>query len=100
MCSKMSMAEIIERKLQDDLMPVELEVVDESHKHAGHEGVKGYDGATHFKVKIISDNFIGKSLLERHRLVYKVLDEEIKTSIHALAINAMTREEDSKRKIR
>lgn len=66
--------------------PVELEVVDESDQHIGHAGAR--DGRGHFSVKIISPIFAGRKPIERHRMVYKVLDTLLKTDIHALSVRA------------
>lgn len=72
------------------LNPSYLEVINDSHAHAGHAAMKGNPSAeSHFIVKISSAEFEGKSLLARHRLVYSLLDEEMK-QIHALNIIAKT----------
>lgn len=68
------------------LEPTQLNVVDESHLHAGHEGAK--DGASHFRVILSSSQFNGLSPLARHRLVYDRLHDLIPYPIHALAIVA------------
>ena len=68
------------------LQPVTLDVVDDSHKHAGHEGAR--DGRGHFTVRIVSPVFAGKAPLARHRAVYAALGEMMQTDIHALAIEA------------
>jgi BolA protein len=74
-------------KLSAALVPDELEVIDESHLHAGHAGARP-DGESHFRVKIVSSAFAGKSLVQRHRMVNEVLAEELKERVHALAISA------------
>jgi BolA protein len=66
--------------------PTELEVIDESHKHKGHAGAR--DGRGHFKVKIVSSKFVGRTTIERHRMVYEALDSMLKTDIHALSVEA------------
>ncbi|HSX60710.1 MAG TPA: BolA family protein [Tahibacter sp.] len=68
------------------LEPVELDLVDESHKHAGHEGAR--DGRGHFRARIVSAQFAGRPPLARHRLVYAALGELMNTDIHAFAIDA------------
>ena len=73
------------------LQPVTLEVVDDSHRHAGHEGAR--DGRGHFTVRIVSPVFAGKAPLARHRAVYAALGEMKQTDIHALAIVARTPDE-------
>jgi len=78
----------IEAALRAALEPVELRVEDESHKHRGHAGAA--DGRGHFRVFIVSRAFEGKNGVQRHRLVYGVLKEQMETDIHALAIHAST----------
>jgi BolA protein len=70
------------------LAPVELQVIDESHKHAGHEGAR--DGRGHFAVEIVSQAFAGLAPLARHRRVYAALGDMMQTDIHALSIQART----------
>ena len=81
-------AEAIRSALQTALAPSRLEVVDESHKHAGHAGAR--DGRSHFAVKVVSEAFAGKAPLARHRQVYAALGELMQTDIHALSIEART----------
>lgn len=66
------------------LEPTNLEIIDESHMHAGHAGAR--DGASHFRVIISSPQFIGLASLARHRLVYDRVHDLIPHPIHALAI--------------
>ena len=78
-------------KLETAFAPAVLEVVDESHKHAGHilhPGGVEPRGETHFRVKVVSAAFAGKSRLARHRAVNDLLAEEIAGGVHALAIEA------------
>ena len=82
------MQQTIISKLEKALSPEHLEVIDESHMHNVPDGSE-----SHFKVVIVSDDFKDKMLLARHRLVNKVLEEELKGSIHALALHTMTMEE-------
>ena len=70
------------------LQPASLVVVDDSHKHAGHEGAR--DGRGHFSVEIVSAAFEGLAPLARHRRVYDALGEMMQTDIHALQIRALT----------
>jgi len=70
------------------LAPSRLQVVDESHRHAGHEGAR--DGRGHFAVEIVSDAFDGLAPLARHRRVYEALGTMMQTDIHALSIRART----------
>lgn len=80
--------EAIRAALEAALAPVALEVVDESHKHAGHAGAR--DGRGHFAVSITSEAFAGLAPLARHRKVYAALGDLITTDIHALSIHART----------
>ena len=82
-----TIAERITHKLDAAFTPQSLQVIDESHQHHGHGGwLEG--GETHFRVDIVSDAFLGKSRLERHRLVNGALAEELAERVHALAIAA------------
>ena len=83
------LVEKIESKLNAGLNIHSLEIIDDSHKHANHSQSSG----GHFKVIIVSNDFKDKSLIERHRMVYAILDEMLKKEIHALSINARTAEE-------
>eukprot|EP00002_Diphylleia_rotans_P020944 TRINITY_DN4073_c0_g1_i1.p1 TRINITY_DN4073_c0_g1~~TRINITY_DN4073_c0_g1_i1.p1 ORF type:complete len:107 (+),score=27.96 TRINITY_DN4073_c0_g1_i1:63-383(+) len=75
----------IQAKLSAALQPSQLTIEDESHKHAGHSAMRGKDPVeSHFKVTIVSTKFDGLNRLARHRLVYGILDQEMKDSIHAL----------------
>jgi BolA family transcriptional regulator, general stress-responsive regulator len=77
--------------LEAAFAPAALEIEDDSHRHAGHPGAR--DGRGHFRVRIVSDAFAGKPALARHRAVYAALGDMMQTDIHALAIDARTREE-------
>ncbi|KEP61834.1 UNVERIFIED_CONTAM: BolA family protein [Hammondia hammondi] len=79
----------IEKKLTDGLQPTQLQVVDETPLHAGHEGTQGLRSAeTHFRIFVKSAEFKGLPLLQRHRKVYELLQKELDGGIHALAIHA------------
>lgn len=80
--------EAIEQRLKTAFSPESLEVTDEGHLHVGHEGAK--DGRGHFRVLIVSDDFIGQPPIKRHRAIYAALGEMMQTDIHALAIEAFT----------
>lgn len=69
------------------LAPTQLELVDESARHAGHAGAKP-GGNTHWRLTIVSAAFAGKSTVARHRLVYEALGDLMQDPIHALAIAA------------
>ena len=68
------------------LEPVSLDIIDESHKHAGHAGAR--DGGGHYVVNIVSAQFAGKNTVVRHRMIYLALAEMMKSEIHALTIQA------------
>ncbi|MGY5450289.1 BolA family protein [Agarivorans sp. MS3-6] len=76
---------LINEKLQQQFSPRYLEVKNESHMHNVPAGSE-----SHFKVTIVSDEFEGKRLLQRHRAVNQVLAEELKNDIHALAMHTYT----------
>lgn len=81
------------RKLQM-LKPTVLEVLDDSAKHAGHAEAKGLNGESHFTVKVVADAFEPLSTVQRHRLVYTLLADELgEGGVHALSIDAKTPEE-------
>lgn len=84
----------IRRRLEAELEPDELEVVDDSHRHAGHAGAR--DGRGHFQVRILSRRFAGKRTVERHRMVYAALGSLMQTDIHALGLVALSPEDSSK----
>ena len=73
------------------LEPVAIEIRDDSHKHAGHEGAKG--GGGHFTLVIVSRRFAGVSIQMRHRMVYDALGPMMQRDIHALAIVARAPDE-------
>lgn len=85
-------AEQIETKLKAALKPSAIEVLDESHKHAGHAGARP-EGESHFAVVVVSDAFAGKSRIDRQRMVYDVLSEEMQGPIHALALKTLTEDD-------
>ncbi|MCB1546340.1 MAG: BolA family transcriptional regulator [Hyphomicrobiaceae bacterium] len=81
----MSTEATIREKLMIALRPTRLDVVNESHLHAGHRSSPG-TGESHFRVLIVSEMFAGRSRVERHRLVNESLADELKGKVHALAI--------------
>ncbi|WP_298722702.1 BolA family protein [uncultured Ferrovibrio sp.] len=93
----MSMAERIQAKLTAALAPERLDLVDDSARHAGHAAMKGLPpGETHFLLTVVSARFEGLPRLQRQRLVYQILAEEMAGGIHALAITALTPEENQR----
>lgn len=81
----------IRDRLEHAFAPDSLEIIDESHLHVGHPGAR--DGRGHFRVRIVSDAFEGLPRLARHRGVYAALGELMETDIHALAVEAKSRNE-------
>jgi len=86
-------ADTIPTKLSQGLHPTRLDIIDESHRHAGHAGARP-EGESHFQVAIVSAAFAGQSRVARQRLVYGLLAEELRTDIHALSLTTLTPEED------
>ena len=89
----MSIQSSIEKRLKAAFAPSRLQVINESHLHAGHHHGESdhhatFDGRgeTHFRVRIVSDAFAGKSRIDRHRAVNEVLSAELKGGVHALAV--------------
>lgn len=76
----------LRQRLLETLQPTELEVLDESAAHAGHAGANGTGFGTHFRVRIASPLFEGKSRVACHRLVYDALQDFIDQGVHAIAI--------------
>jgi BolA protein len=82
--------EKLRRALTARLAPVALEIRDESAKHAGHAGAR--EGG-HFCVIVVSEQFAGRTRMQRHQLVYEAVSELMRTDIHALSIEARTPQE-------
>lgn len=86
----------LEPKLRETFAPLSLEILDESHRHAGHVQRHGhaevYDGTneTHLRIRIVSEAFAGMSRLERHRAINAVAADSLAAGLHALAIEAKT----------
>ena len=80
--------DLIKSLLTESLAPEQLEIADNSQAHAGHAGAQS--GGGHYHVRIVSSAFDGKSLVQRHQLIYKALGDLMKHEIHALGIDAFT----------
>ena len=91
--SRADRTERLERRLRAALDPVEIEIVDDSHLHAGHAGAA--DGRGHFSVSIVSERFTRLPVVRRHRLVYEAVGDLMTTDIHALSIRALAPGEDA-----
>lgn len=83
----------IKRLLTEAFKPQTLEIIDHSAAHAGHAGAR--NGGGHYHVTIVADAFTGKSLVQRHQLIYQALGEMMKQEIHALGINALSPSEET-----
>jgi BolA protein len=81
----MRVADIIKAKLTAGLQPEKLSVIDDSARHAGHAGAAP-GGESHFQLEIVSAAFIGQSRVQRQRLVYQLLEAELKGPVHALSL--------------
>ena len=87
-------AENIKKLLNAEFNPDLLEILDNSAAHAGHAGARS--GGGHYHVTIVAEAFEGKSLVQRHQLIYKALGDLMKQEIHALGINALSPSEETK----
>jgi BolA protein len=85
----------LDERVRAALQPLELEIVDDSHLHAGHAGAA--DGRGHFSVHVVSERFAGLPVVRRHRLVYDAVGDMMVTDIHALSIRALAPGEDTPR---
>ena len=88
MKSEAPVASAMRAKLEAAFSPQRLEIVDDSSRHAGHEGARE-GGESHFTVTIASDAFAGRTRVERQRLINHVLREELAGPVHALSIKAL-----------
>jgi BolA protein len=77
----------LEARLRATLQPLTLEIIDDSHQHAGHAGAA--DGRGHYTVLIVAERFAGVPVVRRHRLVYEAVGDMMTSDIHALSIQAL-----------
>ncbi len=84
----MTVQATIEGKLQHAFSPSFMELLNESHLHKGPPGRE-----SHFKLVLVSSDFVGKRLLQRHRLVNQLLTDELAGEVHALALHTYTPDE-------
>jgi BolA protein len=84
----MRLSEHLETKIKEAFSPLCISIVDETWKHAGHAGA--ITGKGHFILHLVSEKFEGVERLDRNRMIFSVLKEEMATSIHALSIRAQT----------
>tara|TARA_Y100000994_G_scaffold249084_1_gene258987 strand:+ start:4209 stop:4475 length:267 start_codon:yes stop_codon:yes gene_type:complete len=85
-------SDVIRTKLDKALGPTEIKVIDESSLHDGHAGSNGA-GQSHYRVEVRSSVFIGKSKVERERIIHSLLLEEYSSGLHALSIRARAPED-------
>lgn len=88
----MSIAENMKTKLEAEFLPLHLEILDESSKHAGHAGARP-GGETHFRLYIVSDAFAGCNRVARQRMIMTCLQAELADRVHALSIKALSPDE-------
>ena len=81
----MSVQDSIERKIAEGLDALHLEVINESGQHNVPPGSE-----SHFKVVVVSNDFLGKNLVAQHRMIYKLLGNELRNQVHALALHTYT----------
>ncbi len=81
-----SVAGSMRAKLENAYMPARLEILDDSHRHAGHSGHDSR-GESHFSIEIVADAFAGKGRVERQRMVYALLADELRDRVHALSLS-------------
>ncbi|CAE6512455.1 unnamed protein product [Rhizoctonia solani] len=83
----------IHEKLTKLLKPSSMEITNDSWQHRHHAAMResgGGDGETHFTVRVVSDSFVGKTTMQRHRMVYGALSEELAQGVHALSLQTKT----------
>ncbi|KAH7909040.1 bola-like protein-domain-containing protein [Hygrophoropsis aurantiaca] len=89
----------IREKLMTSLQPSKLTITNDSHLHRHHAAMRaqgGGNGETHFSVQVISDAFKGKNTVQRHRMIYAALTDELSQGLHALSLSTKTPEEVQK----
>ena len=86
----MSFIEDITRKIEAELKPQSLEIINESHLHAGHQESFDGTGETHLRIRIVSEGFETMNRVERHRAINALVEEEMAKGLHAIAIEAKT----------
>jgi len=88
----MRIRKAIEAKINEALNPVHLDIIDNSQKHAGHAGAHP-EGESHFALVVVSQAFEGLNRVQRQRLVYDALKQEMADHIHALELKTLTPQE-------
>jgi BolA protein len=88
-----SVKNTLEQKIRAEFAPTRLDIVDESHLHAGHAGARP-EGETHFRMTVVANVFEGKTRVARQQLVYGALKDELAGPVHALSLRTLTQAED------
>jgi BolA protein len=91
-----TVAETMRRKLTERFAPSRLDIIDDSHRHAGHAGARP-EGETHFALTIVSPAFAGLGRVARQRLVYETLADELANRVHALSLTTLAPGEELER---
>ena len=86
----MDISNKIEQKLVDNLKLLHFEVKDFTGRHLNHEQ---HNGGFHLEAVIVSETFINKSLIERHKIIYAALGDLLKHEIHAFSMKTLTPDE-------
>jgi len=87
---EVEMIDIIKNNIKSKINIIKIEIIDQSANHANHPG---NSGGGHYKALIISNDFDGKNLVERHQMIYKALGELMNDEIHAFSMKTMTESE-------
>lgn len=88
----MEIETVILKKIKDNLKPDQVQLINESHKHVGHVG-HNVDGSSHFRLEVVSSAFDGLSRVDRQRMVYNILKQELIDVVHALSLVLRTPDE-------
>ncbi|KAI0358472.1 bola-like protein [Trametes cingulata] len=83
----------IRAKLTELLKPAQLDITNDSWQHRHHAAMRaegGGNGETHFTINVVSEEFQGKSTMQRHRMIYSALSEELASGLHALSLKTKT----------
>lgn len=84
----MTFSQSIKEKIEEALDPSLIEIINESHLHAGHQEQFDGSGETHLRIRVVSDAFEGRNRVARHRMINDLVREEIALGLHAIAIEA------------
>lgn len=85
----MGFSQSIENKIRQALSPEVVEIINESHLHAGHQEHFDGSGETHLRIKVVAQVFEGMSRVNRHRAINELVQDEIDQGLHAIAMETM-----------